>query len=212
MSKAVEWGILAENIGTKVKLLKVQNQSLRYLSGEELKSLLGAASCYLKSLIILAVNTGLRKSELLGLKWPDLNFRTGYIELLDQKNGDVSYIPMNDEVKEALRKIPRRLDSEYIFCTKNRQPPKDIKYHFLKALEKSGIAHCNFHSLRHTFASHMAMSGVDLSTIRELMRHKSYAMTLRYAHLSSQHTKKAVDTLSFFHSEKEKEQSESSGS
>jgi integrase len=212
LAKAVEWGILSENIGTKVKLLKVQNQSLRYLNGEELKSLLGAASRYLKPLVILAVNTGLRKSELLRLKWSDVHFRTGYIELLDQKNGDTSYIPMNSEVKEALRKIPHRLDSEYVFCRKNGQVPLDIKYHFYKALKKSGIPHCTFHSLRHTFASHLAMSGVDLSSIRELMRHKSYAMTLRYAHLSSQHTQKAVDTLSFFHGEKEEGQSEGSGS
>lgn len=210
LSKAVEWGVLTENIGMKVKLLKVQNQSLRYLSGPELESLLGAASRYLKSLIILAVNTGLRKSELLRLKWTDINFRTGYIELLDQKNGEMSYIPMNKGVKETLRKIPRRLDSPYIFSKKNGQPPVDIKYHFYKGLKQSGIPHCNFHSLRHTFASHLCMSGVDLPTIRELMRHKSYAMTLRYAHLSNQHTQKAVDTLSFFHSEKGR-QSEGSG-
>jgi len=211
LSKAVEWGVLSENIGTRVKLLKVQNQSLRYLSGEELKSLLDAASRYLKSLIILAVNTGLRKGELLALKWADVNFRTGYIELLDQKNGQLSYIPMNPDVKEALRKIPHRLDSPYVFSKKNGHPPVDIKYHFHKALKQSGIPHCNFHSLRHTFASHLCMSGVDLLTVRELMRHKSYSMTLRYSHLSSQHTKRAVDTLSFFHSEKKERQSEGSG-
>ncbi|MDA2931380.1 tyrosine-type recombinase/integrase, partial [Acidobacteria bacterium AH-259-O06] len=201
LTKAVDWGVLVENIGTKVKLLKVKNQKLRYLSGEELEKLFAATSPYLKPLIILAVNTGLRKSELLTLRWSDINFRTGYIELLDQKNGEMSYIPMNRDVKEALRKIPRRLDSPYIFSKKNGLPPVDIKYHFYKALRQSGIAHCT-HSLRHTFASHLCMSGVDLPTIRELMRHKSYSMTLRYAHLSNQHTKKAVDTLSFFHSEK----------
>jgi len=212
LTKAVEWGLLTENVGTKVKLLKVKNQILRYLTGKELQKLIAAASTYLKAIIILAVNTGLRKSELLRLRWPEINFRTGYIELLDQKNGEMSYIPMNKDVKEALRKIPRRLDTPYIFCKKNGQPPVDIKHHFYKALKQSGIAHCNFHSLRHTFASHLAMSEVDLPAIRELMRHKSYAMTLRYAHLSSQHTQKAVDTLSFFHGEKEERQSEGSGS
>ncbi|MCH6570108.1 MAG: site-specific integrase [Acidobacteria bacterium] len=210
LTKAVEWGVLAENVGTKVKLLKVQNQSLRYLSGEELKSLLAAASRYLKSLIILAVNTGLRRGELLALKWTDVNFRTGYIELLDQKNGQMSYVPMNDEVKATLRKIPHRFDSPYIFSKGNGKAPVDIKSHFSKALKQSGIPHCNFHSLRHTFASHLCMSGVDLLTVRELMRHKSYAMTLRYSHLSQQHTKKAVAALSFFHSKKG-QQSESSG-
>ncbi len=192
-------------------MLKVKNQKLRYLNGEELEKLIGVASMYLGSLIILAVNTGLRKSELLGLRWSEINFRTGHIELLDQKNGEMSYIPMNGDVKEALRQIPRRLDSQYVFSKKNGHPPVDIKYHFYKALKKSGIPHCTFHSLRHTFASHLAMSGVDLPTIRELMRHQSYAMTLRYAHLSEQHTQKAVDTLSFFHGENEKRNSERSG-
>jgi len=146
LTKAVEWGPLAENVGTKVKLSKVQNQSLRYLSGKDLESLLGAASRYLKPLIILAVNTGLRKGELLRLRWSDVNFPTGYIELLDQKNGDRSYLPMNNDVKKALRKIPQRLDSPYIFSKENGQPPVDIKYHFSKALKQSGIPHCIFHS------------------------------------------------------------------
>ncbi|HSR68873.1 MAG TPA: tyrosine-type recombinase/integrase, partial [Acidobacteriota bacterium] len=72
-----------------------------------------------------------------------------------------------------------------------------FKYHFKQALEASKIDHCRFHDTRHTFASHLAMSGVDLLTIKKLMRHKTMAMTLRYAHLSDQHTKKAVEQLSF---------------
>ncbi len=178
LTKAVEWSLLSENVGSKVKLLPVQNQSLRYLSGEELERLVNAASGYLRPLIIVAVTTGLRRGELLALKWTDVNFKTGYIQLLDQKNGQLSYIPMNPEVIAVLHKIPHRFDSPYVFSKRNGKAPMDVFYGFQKALKRSGIAHCTFHSLRHTFASHLCMSGVDLLTVRELLRHKSYAMTL----------------------------------
>ena len=197
LTKSVDWGLFKDNPGRRIKPLRVKNVSLRYLTGDELQKLLSAASPYLRPIIVLAVNTGLRKSEILQLLWTDINFATEYIELLDQKNGERSYVPMNQEVKDTFRRVPRRLDSPYIFAKSTGQPPVDFKYHFYKALRLSGIAPCTFHHLRHTFASHLAMNGVDLTTIKELMRHKSYAMTLRYAHLSNQYTKRAVDQLSF---------------
>ena len=208
LAKAVDWGILKDNPGRRVKPLRVKNVSLRYLTGDELQRFICAASTYLRPIIVLAVNTGLRKSEILQLRWADIDMSTGYIELLDQKNGERSYVPMNREGRDALRRVPRRLDSPYIFAKRTGQLPVDFKYHFYKALRLSGIEPCTFHHLRHTFASHVAMNGVDLTTIKELMRHKSYAMTLRYAHLSNQHTKHAVDQLSFRPSTVETEQAQ----
>ena len=70
-----------------------------------------------------------------------------------------------------------------------------FRYTYETVLKKSDIMKANFHTLRHTFASHLAMSGVDLNTIRELLGHKSFEMTMRYAHLSRDHKSRAVDVL-----------------
>lgn len=86
-------------------------------------------------------------------------------------------------------------DSQYIFCNNEGQPYGDIRKSFLTAIKKSGIVSFRFHDLRHTFASQLVMSGVDLNTVRELLGHKSLEMTLRYSHLSPDHKKRAVDIL-----------------
>lgn len=103
-------------------------------------------------------------------------------------------IPINEPAKQVLMSMRRHVDSPYVFC-KNSGEPYNLRKSFETALKKSGILDASFHTLRHSFASHLAMSGVDLNTIRELMRHKSLAMTQRYAHLSKDQKAKAVDVL-----------------
>jgi integrase len=114
---------------------------------------------------------------------------------LNTKNGEKREIPINEQVKSALIKVRKHPESPYIFCNKDGKPFGDIKKSWLTALNKSGILKFRFHDLRHTFASHLVMSGVDLNTVRELMGHKSLEMTLRYSHLSPDHKKRAVDIL-----------------
>ena len=190
-------GVLTDNAGRRVKLLKAKNQSLRYLSGEEIEKLIGAASPYFKPMIRLAVNTGLRRGEILGLQWKAVNLKAGTIELLDQKNGEVSYVPLNAEAVKAVRSVPRRLDSPFVFCLATGEPPCNFGRAFAAIVERAEIPTCTFHALRHTFASHLAMSGVDILTIQKLMRHKTLTMTLRYSHLADQHVRKAVEHLTF---------------
>jgi len=133
-------------------------------------------------ILILALNTGMRKSEILWLKWHDIDFKREVIHLYDTKNAE--------------KRVPKHPSSPYIFCDKKGQSYGDIKKSFLTAIEKSGIIDFHFHDLRHTFASQLVMSGVDLNTVRELLGHKSLEMTLRYSHLSPDHKKRAVDVLS----------------
>lgn len=194
-NKAIEWGKANDNPVKKVKLFKENNKRLRYLEKEEIAKLLAKCRGHLKPIVITALNTGMRKGEILGLKWHDVDFRRNIIYLYQTKNGERREIPMNEQVKNALVKVRKHPESPYIFCDKDGKPFGDIKKTFLTALKKSGILNFRFHDLRHTFASHLVMSGVDLNTVRELMGHKSLEMTLRYSHLSPDHKKRAVDIL-----------------
>jgi integrase len=102
---------------------------------------------------------------------------------------------MNQILRETLQKIPRRLNNPYIFTGRNGKPFRDIKGSFASALRKAGIKDFKFHDLRHTFASHLVMEGVDLATIKELLGHKNLTMTLRYAHLAPGHKARAVSVM-----------------
>lgn len=135
-------------------------------------------------------------SQVLHLTWDNVNLRDRYIELTDQKNGESSTIPLNQTAIDTLRSIPRRLDSKYVFTGKMPDKPYyDLKRYFEKAVKVAKLEGVTFHTLRHTCASHLVMSGVDLVTVKEILRHKSIEMTMRYSHLSPEHKKAAVDVL-----------------
>ncbi|MGA2262303.1 MAG: site-specific integrase [Acidobacteriota bacterium] len=209
LNKAVEWNVISDHPCRKVKSLKENNMRTVFLSVEECKTLLDAASTVdedskkgacpgttLKAVIELALNTGMRKSELLNLKWEHINLKQEYLEIVEQKNGEYDTIPLNQSVIEILRRIPRRLDSPYVFPGKiPGKPFVDLKGQYEKAAGNANLSWATFHVLRHTAASHMAMNGVPLTTIKEILRHKDFETTLRYAHLSPSHKKSAVDIL-----------------
>lgn len=138
----------------------------------------------------------MRKSELLHLEWEHVNLRQGFLEILNQKNGEYDTIPLNERALEVLRSIPVRLDSKYVFTGKEPGKPfYDLKRQFGKAVKKAGLKDVTFHTLRHTAASQMVMAGVDLRTVQAILRHKSITMTERYSHLSPEHKKAAVNAL-----------------
>ena len=90
----------------------------------------------------------------------------------------------------------RRLDVPYVFYDPaTGKPYQDVKRSFKTALRKTKIRDFHFHDLRHTFASHLVMAGVDITTVKELLGHKTLTMTLRYSHLAPSHKVKAVDIL-----------------
>jgi integrase len=149
-----------------------------------------------KLIVDLALNTGMRKGEVLHLKRESVHLREGFIELTEQKNGERSTIPLNAAAISILKSIPVRIDSPYVFPGKIQGKPfTDLKRQFDKAVKKSGLEEVTFHTLRHTTASLLVMQGVDLTTVRDILRHKSIEMTLRYAHLAPAHRKAAVDAL-----------------
>lgn len=197
-SKAVEWEMIERNPFDKGKTLveKENNKRFRYLTENEITSLLDSCvNDYTRDVVTATINTGMRKQEVLGLKWSQI--RNGFIYLSKTKTDESRQIPINDGLAELFKDIRKRneLRSEYVFCDKQGKPFKEIKRSFHAALKKAGIEDFRFHDLRHTFASHFVMRGGSIKELQELLGHKSLTMTMRYAHLSQEHKKKAVNLL-----------------
>jgi len=192
-SKAIEWGRVKESPTKKVKLLKGEVKRLRFLLPPEIQKLLSNCAGHLNPIVTVAVHTGMRKSELFGLKWNRVNFDQGIISVLDTKNTERRDIPMDETVKATLQALPRTGD--HVFSNENGQGFGSVRKSFDSAVRKSGITDFRFHDLRHTFASNLVMEGVDIMTVKELMGHKDLTMTLRYAHLATNHKTRAINLL-----------------
>lgn len=197
-TKAVDWEMVEEEVlkrVRKVKQLPENNRRLRFLSKEEMLRLKDSCNPHLRPVVLTALNTGMRKSEILSLRWDQVDFKHGFILLEVTKSGERREIPMNQILRETLQKIPRRLNNPHVFTDGKGKPFREVKGSFASALRKAGIRDFRFHDLRHTFASHMVMEGVDLATIKELLGHKNLTMTLRYAHLAPGHKARAVSVM-----------------
>lgn len=143
----------------------------------------------------MALNTGMRQGEILNLQWPDVDFQQKVMYINESKSGESRKIPINSITVAVLRQVKKRQRSFYVFSNKEGKPFRKVYKGFKAALRRAGISNFTFHDLRHTFASHLIMNGTDLKTVQELLGHKTFKMTLRYAHLSSDHKRKAVDNL-----------------
>lgn len=195
LNKAKEWGYIEQ--APKIKLFKENNQRVRYLTEEEEEKLLKIAPEPLKSMIIIALNTGMRQGEILNLKWRDIDLNEGIIIIQDSKSKEKRIIYMNDTTKGVFLNLLSFGGKEFVFENKNGgKYTKDYITHlFGKIVKQAGIKDFRFHDLRHTFASRLVMSGVNLKTIQELLGHKDYRMSLRYSHLSPEIKKQAVKIL-----------------
>ncbi len=198
-TKAMDWEMVEEYAWKKVrkvKLLEENNKRLRFLSQEECRLLIDQCDVHLRPIVVTALNTGMRKGEILGLKWDNVDLVHRLILLQDTKNGERRELPINDTLMTNLKGLPRILGGQYVFYDPHTHKPyQDVKRSFNTAYKKVGIKDFHFHDLRHTFASHLVMAGVDLTTVKELLGHKSLAMTLRYAHLAPEHKARAVNVL-----------------
>jgi integrase len=178
-----------------VKLFKENNRRLRFLSQEEVSNLLNACTNHLKSIVMTALNTGMRSGEILFLRWECVDLDSGIITVVNSKNSESRNIPINTILTEELSRLKLDAKNEYVFVRENGNPPETIQKAWLKALSKAGIKDFRFHDLRHTFASYLVMAGADIVTVKELLGHKTMAMTMRYAHLNQEHKKKVVEFL-----------------
>jgi integrase len=147
--------------------------------------------------VIVAIHTGLRKTEQLSLKWTDIDFKLGQITVRESKPGKSRVIPMNETVENPLNRLTRRIRNPYIFVGRKAGGRlTDLPNNWEELLLKAKIDDFRWHDLRHTFASRLVMAGVDVYTVCRLLGHQDIKMTMRYAHLAPGYMKAAVNILS----------------
>lgn len=183
-----------------VSKLKEDNQILRYLTEDEEARLMKALPEYLKPLVVCALTTGLRLSNILNLKWDTINLEMGFLEVLKQENKGHKkiQIPLSEKFKVELQKIGIKKKGYVFINPKTGNPYTTIKNGFNKALEKAGIENFRFHDLRHTVGTRLVANGADLMTVKEYLAHSQLSTTQRYMHPTPENMKKAVAILDKF--------------
>ncbi len=186
------WRRVLENPVVYVKLAREDQLRVRFLEPEDIQRLLAACDDHLRPIVLTALHTGMRRGEILGLKWADVDLRRRTLFVRQTKTGEGRHLPISEELLGMLSARPSRFKGGYVFASflprrnngtsgEKNDPFVDIKNSFRTALERAGIHDFRFHDLRHTFASQLVMNGADLTVVRDLLGHKSMTMTLRYA-------------------------------
>lgn len=153
---------------------------------------------HLKPMVLVSLNTGMRRGELFDLKWSAVNFQTKTITAAGAttKTNDTRHIPMNKETFSVLEDWKKQAGkSRYVFPSETGGRLEDVKSAWLKLLERAKIEGFRWHDMRHDFASRLVMAGVPLNTVRDLLGHADIKMTLRYAHLAPGTKAAAVELL-----------------
>ena len=194
-NKAIQWGFVRmENPIRKVSYYP-ERQMERILSDEEAELLVEKSGESLRPVVVTALNTGMRKSEILALRWKDVDFKRRYIRVERSKNNRSRKIPMNSYVRDELQKL-RRNDSDYVFTQiKSSERLRCVASAFKTACKNAELKGLRFHDLRHTFATNLVMAGIDLVTVKEILGHSDISMTVRYSHPSDKRKMEAVEKL-----------------
>lgn len=195
-SLAVDAELVDGNPCRKVKKFRLDNQRTRVLSADDEQSLFSAlgSNALVKNIVLTALHTGLRRGEIFNLKWFDVDFSRGLVQVRESKSGKKRIVPLNATVRTMLDGLKRK--SEYVFPSPKTGGRLDnIKRSFCRAVEKAGIADFRFHDLRHTAATRMADSGTDAFTLASILGHSDIRMTARYTHATDSALRRAVENL-----------------
>ncbi|MFC2142056.1 tyrosine-type recombinase/integrase [Acidobacteriota bacterium] len=198
LNLAIDEGLLLVNPVRKVRFFPEQNTIDRILSPEEKEKLLAHSNGLIRAAIVIGLNTGMRRGEILCLQWSQIDFERGFIKVLKTKSGKSRFIPINSLVFITLKKLQEQKTHDvFVFWNeRTRKPIQDIKKGYKKACQDAGIENLRFHDLRHNFASNLVENGVDIVTVSELLGHSDINLTAkRYSHPSPHHKKKAVEGL-----------------
>lgn len=193
---AVDNNYLLKNPWQNIKKFPVKNYSVRYLKPDEEERLFKVLPEYLKGIVIVALNTGLRKSNILELRWEQINFDFNFIEVLENKGNKHILIPLNEKLIQFFSNKPDVERKGYIFINpETGLPYKDIKKAWSTALEKANIENFRFHDLRHTFATRLIEKNIDIVVAKELMGHADISTTMIYVHSDADRKKNAINVI-----------------
>jgi integrase len=202
---AYEW-LGVEKAPPKIKWPKKVSPEIDYLSPDECELLLSRASGQTRELVLTALRTGMRQGELRGLQWSSIDWLTRTVAvrhsyddrgkmLVAPKNNRTRHIPLDNEVYTTL--YQRKKDVGYVFRGSEGRPFTNYRMHYAirKLCRESGFRTIGWHTLRHSFASHLALRGVPLPAIKDLMGHSTVTTTMRYAHVAPSTLRAAIDML-----------------
>lgn len=198
LTLAMNDGFILENPFRRVRSLRVDNGRICYLSADEEKRLLAAleGQQHTQRIVILALNTGMRRGEIFNLKWDDVDFAREAINVRQTKTGKDRVIPMNDRVREMLEMIRQESVSEYVFTSpKTGGRLTHVNRSFKSACKAVGLTDFRFHDLRHSAGTRLADAGVNVVVIAEILGHSSLTMTKRYTHATDAAKREAVQKL-----------------
>lgn len=197
-----DWAWIDSNPLLKVSKPKEPRGKVRFLSDDERLRLVEecrkSESSDLYCAMVVALSTGGRRMEILGLRWPQVDFTRRSITLLQTKNGEIRSLPMVSHAFDLMlqRSKVRRIDTDLVFPAHGSSTKAiDLRTPFDTALKRAGVVDFRWHDLRHTAASYLAMNGASLAEISEVLGHKTLQMVKRYAHLSQAHTSRVVESM-----------------
>jgi integrase len=195
--RALEWDLLeGDNPCHKVRKFKENPGRLRYLSVEETERLLAVCEPDLRAVVVVALGTGMRKGEVFRLRWQDVDLSNRIIHVVDSKNGQRRDIPMGEQVFSELQAKRQGATSDLVFRNSDGLPyATKMRKAWAKACASADLSDAHFHDLRHSFASHLVMSGASLFAVQDLLGHRTIAMTKRYSHLSPGIMQQAVKVM-----------------
>lgn len=195
------WRLTKEDPTKMVSRLHENNMKLIFLTDGEKAELLKCCADHLRPIVRLALVTGMRRSELLNLRWEHVDRHTQWLLVSESKSKKQRGIPLNDEAMLALREATSyrhiAMKSPYVFCNKGGEPYAKVTRSFETALRKAGLADrgFTFHALRHSFASDLVNRGESVYVVAELLGHSDVRMVSRYAHLTQDTKRRAVEKL-----------------
>jgi integrase len=195
---AINWEYATDNPVRRVALYSEKDAlKERILSKEEEARILQASADHIRPILIVALNTGMRRGEILSLKWEQVDFQAKEIKILKTKSGKPRIVDINSLLLKALTNLKGEIKgSQYVFLNpKTGKPYTKLHRSFKHACRRADIKNLRFHDLRHTFASRLIEKGVDIIRVKEILGHSSVKITERYTHSNQEERKKAVELL-----------------